>query len=280
MPAQPGVSGDITGNVAARSCATFLPRPMPIYAISIALSSFLSFAIQPAIAKMILPSFGGSSAVWSTCMLFFQAVLLLGYLYAHWLHRRLAPRPQALIHIAMLVVSLSMLPIFPNPAGKTAAIQQPSMRVLALLSASIGLPCFLLSSTSPLVQAWYARTHRSGMPYRLFALSNFASLLALLSYPFLIEPYVPVRMQGNVWSAAYACFAALCAFVAWQSSRAAEGGPVPGPAVETGACGVSWERYLMWLGLAASPSVLLLSVSAHLTKDVAAFPFLWILPLV
>ena len=129
-------------------------------------------------------------------MLFFQLVLLLGYVYAHWLHRTLSPRRQAIAHIVVLAASLAALPILPNPAWKTAAIEQPSLRILALLAVTVGLPYFLLSSTSPLLQAWYARTHKEGLPYRLFALSNFASLLALLSYPLLIEPNLPNRAQG------------------------------------------------------------------------------------
>ena len=170
---------------------------MLLYSLTIFLSAFLLFQVQPIIAKMILPWFGGSSAVWSTCMLFFQVVLLLGYLYAHWLHEKLAPRRQAVAHIAALVVSFAALPILPNPGWKSAGVAHPSLTILALLSLPVGLPYFLLSSTSPLLQAWYARTHREGMPYRLFALSNFASMLALLSYPFLVVPNLPTRVQGG-----------------------------------------------------------------------------------
>ena len=183
---------------------------MLLYSLTIFLSAFLLFQVQPIIAKMILPWFGGSSAVWSTCMLFFQVVLLLGYLYAHWLHEKLAPRKQAMAHIAALVVSFAALPMLPTPGWKSAGVAHPSLTILALLAVTVGLPYFLLSSTSPLLQAWYARTHREGVPYRLFALSNFASMLALLSYPFLVEPNLPARMQGWVWSSAYVCFAVLC----------------------------------------------------------------------
>src|ERR1035438_8632741 len=192
--------------------------PVLLYSLTIFLSAFLLFQVQPIIAKTILPWFGGSSAVWSTCMLFFQVVLLLGYLYAHWLHEKLAPRRQAVAHIAALAVSFAALPILPNPVWKSAGVAHPSLTILALLSLTVGLPYFLLASTSPLLQAWYARTHREGMPYRLFALSNFASMLALLSYPFLVEPNLPTRMQGLIWSAAYVCFAALCGATAWRSS--------------------------------------------------------------
>jgi SAM-dependent methyltransferase len=251
---------------------------LAFYTLTIFLSAFLLFEVQPIIAKMILPWFGGTSAVWSTCMLFFQLVLLFGYLYAHWLNRRFAPRRQAMAHIALLAVSLAALPILPNPAWKTSAVTQPSLRILALLAVTVGLPYFLLASTSPLMQAWYARTHRGGMPYRLFALSNLASMLALLSYPLAIEPNLSSHTQGVGWSAAYVLFAGFCGITAWRASygpNAAkdsaedeDNSPAPG-----------WSARLIWLGLAASASVLLLTVTTHMTQDVAAIPFLWILPL-
>jgi SAM-dependent methyltransferase len=253
---------------------------MLLYSLTIFLSAFLLFQVQPIIAKMILPWFGGSSAVWSTCMLFFQVVLLLGYLYAHWLHEKLAPRKQAMAHIAALVVSFAALPMLPNPGWKSAGVAHPSLTILALLSLTVGLPYFLLSSTSPLLQAWYARTHREGMPYRLFALSNFASMLALLSYPLVVEPNLPARVQGWVWSAAYVCFAVLCGTTAWRSSAQA-GAPQAAACADAPATdgNPAWTLRLLWLGLAAGASVLLLAVTNHLTQDVAAIPFLWILPL-
>ncbi len=257
---------------------------MLLYALAIFLSAFLLFEVQPIIAKMILPWFGGSSAVWSTCMLFFQVVLLAGYLYAHWLHEKLAARRQALVHIALLAVSLAALPILPNPAWKTAEVGHPSLRILALLSLTVGLPYFLLSSTSPLLQAWYARQRRGALPYRLFALSNFASMMALLTYPLLVEPRLPARMQALAWSAAYACFAALCGVTAWRNSKLP--GQAPPVTADDAAdaeavapSAPSWTVRFLWLGLAATASVLLLAVTTHLTQDVAAIPFLWILPL-
>jgi hypothetical protein len=149
-----------------------------LYAATVFLSAFLLFQIQPMIAKIILPWFGGASTVWSTCMVFFQVTLLFGYLYAHWLQARAAPRRQALLHIALLAVSLVALPIVANTAWKPAAGDSPSLRILGLLAVTVGMPYFVLSTTSSLVQAWYARTHHGVVPYRLFALSNFASLLA------------------------------------------------------------------------------------------------------
>ena len=135
---------------------------MLFYALTISLSAFLLFAVQPIIAKSILPWFGGSSAVWSTCMLFFQAVLLLGYIYAHWLNQKLAARRQAVVHSIVLAASLATLPIIPSASWRVASVGNPSMRILELLSVTVGLPYFLLSSTSPLLQAWYSRTHEDG----------------------------------------------------------------------------------------------------------------------
>src|SRR5579864_6565974 len=151
-----------------------------LYAVTVFLSAFLLFQIQPMIAKVILPWFGGVSTVWSTCMLFFQVVLLFGYLYAHWLQSR-SPRRQSTLHTLLLAVSLIALPIAANPAWKPGPTDNPSLRILGLLGMTIGLPYLVLSSTSSLIQAWYARTHHGAIPYRLFALSNTASLLALLT---------------------------------------------------------------------------------------------------
>src|ERR1017187_7418091 len=238
---------------------------MLFYALTISLSAFLLFEVQPVIAKMILPWFGGSSAVWSTCMLFFQLVLLLGYVYAHALNK-LAPRKQAIAHISLLAISLAVLPIIPSPAWKHSAMARPSLTILLLLTATVGLPYFLLSSTSPLLQAWYARTHSEGLPYRLFALSNFSSMLALLSYPFLIEPNLPSRTQACLWSGGFVAFALLCAITVLRSLSASHdpipGGILPLPAAETVADPTlplpapTWTARFLWLGLAAAPSVL------------------------
>ncbi len=253
---------------------------MLFYALTISLSAFLLFAVQPIVAKAILPWFGGSSAVWSMCMLFFQAVLLLGYLYAHWLHQKVAGRRQAMVHCFVLLASLAALPIIPSTAWRTASVGHPSLRILELLGATVGLPYFLLSSTGPLLQARYARTHRDGQPYPLFALSKFASMLALLSYPLLVEPTLSTHAQAWTWSAAYICFAVLCGVTAWRAG--AQSGQEPetrAVMAESAGPAPAWTVRLLWLGLAASASVLLLAVTNHLTQDVAAIPFLWILPL-
>jgi SAM-dependent methyltransferase len=248
-----------------------------LYSLTIFLSAFLLFEVQPVIAKMILPWFGGSSAVWSTCMLFFQVVLLLGYLYAHGLNK-LAPRRQAMVHIGLLAVTLISLPIIPNESWKHAGLDHPSATILMLLGITVGLPYFVLSSTSPLIQAWYARTHVGGVPYRLFALSNFASMLALLTYPFLVEPNLPSRNQAWIWSGAFVCFAAVCAITAWKTSQAKDVA-VHQESAEEPAAAPGFALRAIWLALSASASVLLLAVTTHLTQDVAAIPFLWILPL-
>ena len=252
---------------------------MLLYALTISLSAFLLFEVQPIIAKMILPWFGGSSAVWSTCMLFFQIVLLLGYGYAHWLHSKLAARKQALVHIAVLAISLATLPIIPGEHWKSANVGQPSLTILALLAVTVGLPYFLLSSTSPLLQAWYARSHKGGLPYRLFALSNLASMTALLTYPFLVEPNLPSHMQGILWSGGFVCFALLCGLTAWRSSSLAAVPEFADAPMEEEDPPPSFALRLLWLGLAAAASILLLAVTTHLTQDVAAIPFLWIVPL-
>src|SRR5512144_2275407 len=192
---------------------------MAIYATTIFLSAFLLFQMQPMIAKMILPWFGGSAAVWITCMLFFQAGLLGGYIYAHFLVRYLKPKTQTFLHGILLLSSLAFLPVAPAPGWKPAGNEDPVFHILALLTISVGLPYFLLSSTSPLVQACYTRRHNSALPYRLFALSNLASLLGLLAYPFLIEPNVTLHGQSLYWSGGYMAFGALALVAALYSIK-------------------------------------------------------------
>jgi hypothetical protein len=251
---------------------------MVLYALAIFLSAFLLFQVQPIIAKMMLPWFGGTSAVWTTCMLFFQLVLLAGYGYAHWLNSRRTRAMQAGVHTALLAASLLLLPIVPRASWKPEGGENPSWLLLGLLAATVGLPYFLLSTTSPLLQAWYARSRKGAMPYRLFALSNLASMLALLSYPPVVEPNLSTHAQALVWSAGYCGFAVLSAALAWSGGRwrvtpemtAGEEDPAQPP---------SWGVRLLWMALAACASTLLLAVTNFLTQDVAAIPFLWIVPL-
>src|SRR5688572_26557032 len=256
---------------------------MRLYASTIFLSAFLLFLVQPIIAKQILPWFGGSASVWATCLVFFQTVLLFGYAYADWSTRSLKPRTQAILHIALLGVSLALLPIIPDvrwkPGEDTSA---PAMAILALLGATIGLQYFLLSATSPLVQAWFWRRYHHAVPYRLFALSNFASLLALLAYPVAIEPVLTLVRQSVSWSVAYAVFAVLCAATALATLRHTSAVSATDPAAAAAAdasAPPTWRERALWVALAAMSSCLLLAVTNHLTQNVPSIPFLWVVPL-
>jgi len=251
---------------------------MILYATAIFLGAFLLFLVQPIIAKQILPWFGGSAAVWATCMVFFQMVLLVGYAYADFTTRRLTPKRQAILHVTLLVLSLLVLPITPDVAWKPQGEENPSWRILGLLTLTIGLPYFILSTTSPLLQAWFARRFHI-VPYRLFALSNLASLLALLAYPVAVEPWVTTYIQSIAWSVCYALFVALCAYAAISSARA-ETLAAAAPVAETVAEPPPRPlRQLTWLMLAAMASFLLLAFTNHIGQNVASLPFLWILPL-
>jgi SAM-dependent methyltransferase len=245
------------------------------YAAAIFLSSFLLFLVQPLIARLILPWFGGTAAVWTTCMLFFQTLLLAGYAYAHGLNARLGPRAQAAVHSVLLALALLTLPIAPGEQWKPLGTEEPISHILLVLGTAVGLPYLLLASTSPLLQAWFARARPGVDPYRLFAVSNLASLLALVGYPLLVEPYFGNREQVLWWSWLFAGFALLCAALAWFSSgqkrieeHASENEVSP-----------SRGDYLLWLALSATGSVLLLAVTNHVTQNVAAIPLLWLAPL-
>jgi hypothetical protein len=247
--------------------------------LTIFLGAFLLFLVEPLFGKLILPWFGGSAAVWATCLVFFQSALLLGYLYADVTARRLSPAGQSILHVILLVVSLSFLPIAPHSSWRPPPGSDPSWRILGLLTASIGLPFVLLSATSPLVQTWYARDRPDSDPYHLFSLSNLASLLALLSFPFLIEPRIPSHRQAALWSALFGVFAALCSVVAWLGRRSpADRALWPAASADTSARPTPRDK-LLWLGLSTCGSMLLLSITNHLTENVAPVPLLWVLPL-
>jgi hypothetical protein len=243
------------------------------YAATIFLSSFLLFLVQPVIAKQILPWFGGSAGVWTTCMVFFQSLLLAGYGYAD-LTMRLGARRQALLHVALLAASLLFLPILASSGWKPQGDEEPIGRILLLLLATIGLPYFLLSSTTPLLQAWYWRRWNVAVPYRLFALSNFASLLALLGFPLLFEPAFDLKALGWGWSILYAGFVVLCGIVAFMSGNGSQE-KTHLEAKEK----LTTSVQLLWLALAAMGSVMLLAVTNHITQNIASVPFLWVLPL-
>ncbi|MEO8486311.1 MAG: fused MFS/spermidine synthase [Betaproteobacteria bacterium] len=263
---------------------------MPIFAATIFASAFLLFLVQPVMAKQILPWFGGSATVWTTCLVFFQSALLLGYAYADWMVRRVTPRTAVRAHVVLLVLSVVVLPIVPAAFWKPTGAENPSWLILGMLAATIGLPYFMLATTSPLLQAWFARRFPGRSPYRLFALSNLASMLALLGYPFLLEPWVVTRGQAWGWSIGYVLFVGLCAAAGFASLRA---GPadakrtgdtspaVPAEAENSGAgeAPPTLARQGLWIALAATGSFLLLAVSNHVTQNVAAVPLLWIVPL-
>ena len=260
---------------------------MFLYAATIFASAFLLFLVQPIMAKQILPWFGGAASVWTTCLVFFQATLLAGYAYSDLVVHRLRPRMQVNVHIALLAVSLAVLPIVPGVYWKPTGSENPSSLILALLAATIGLPYFLLSTTSPLLQAWLARSRPGSRPYRLFALSNLASMLALVGYPFLLEPWVPTRTQALGWSTGYVVFALLCAAAGWSSlqpllrTETASGaqGAAPAPDTSSGEAPPTASRQVLWATLAGTASLLLLAVSNHITQNIAAVPLLWIVPL-
>ena len=257
--------------------ATPTPWRSRLFGLTIFLSACLLFEIQPIIAKIILPWFGGGAVVWTTSMLFFQVVLLLGYVYAHLVATRLPGAAQAGLHIALMALTLLFLQIMPDPQWKAVAADRPTVRVLELLAVTIGLPYFVLSSTSPLLQAWYARAKSGALPYRFFAISNLGSLLALICYPLLIEPFFGLRHQAYAWSAMYTLFAVLCAAIALGrrskavNSGLAETGPRRSP--------VAFRDAALWIVLPVCSSALLLSVTNHLCQDVAPVPFLWVVPL-
>ena len=249
------------------------------YALTIFVSAFLLFLLQPIIAKQILPWFGGSAAVWSTCLVFFQLALLAGYFYSDWITRKLSTRKQIVLHLALIACALLLLPIIPDSSWKPLGNEEPALRILLLLGATIGLPYFLLSTTSPLVQAWFAREHPGRSPYRLFALSNLASMIALLGYPFLFEPTLTTRRQAFLWSIGFAVFAALVAWLAWSAWRR-DTDATESADVDTGAnLPPSGREQMIWIALAALGSMLLLGVTNHLTQNISSIPLLWVVPL-
>lgn len=248
---------------------------MPIlYAGTIFLSAFLLFQVQPIIGKIVLPWFGGSAAAWTVCMLFFQLTLLLGYLYSHLSSRYLAPRRQAWLHAGLLLAAALTLPIIPDDGWKPSLGDDPALLLLGLLAATIGLPYFLLSTTGPLVQHWFAQERPGSVPYRLFALSNFASLLGLLSYPLLFEPQFTLKQMSTFWSAGFALFAVFCGALAMNARGRSNAPREPAAAGKP-----AWRDTLLWCALAAVPTVVLMSATSHLTANIAPVPLLWVLPL-
>lgn len=252
------------------------------FGTAIFLSAFLLFQVQPIIGKSVLPSFGGSPAVWTTCMLVFQVLLFSGYAYAHLSTMYLSRRVQVLVHVAILLAAVVLLPGLTAQVWKPTGIEHPIVRIVLFVLASIGLPFFLLSSTGPLLQAWYRNAAGGHALYRFYALSNVGSLLALLSFPFLVEPNLSSKQQAIVWSAGFVGFAAACLYCGWKAATASTDrteADSPGTASEAAPLRPSGRRMATWFALAMIPSVMLLAVTNQVCQDIAAVPFLWILPL-
>jgi hypothetical protein len=253
-------------------------RMTALNALTIFSSAFLLFEVEPLIAKIILPQFGGAATVWLVCLLFFQLVLLLGYLYAHWLTTHLRSVVQRRTHAFLLLASLAALPITPHFWAKAWFGTITEARVLLVLGSAVGLPYFLLSTTTPLLQAWYAQASyaqagNSLRIYRFYALSNAGSLIALLTYPTLIEPFASSSHQATGWSFAYAAFVAICVFVA-LSDRESKVMPQ-----RTRDARPDWQTLGLWAALAACGSALLLAITNHISQNIAPVPLLWIIPL-
>ncbi len=270
-----------------------------VYAGTIFSSAFLLFLVQPIVSKHILPWFGGSAAVWATCLVFFQTLLLLGYAYSDVVSRRLTPKAQVALHALLLIAGAASLPVLASDAWKPAGDEDPGRYILLLLAATVGLPYLMLSTTGPLIQSWAARSGESARVYRLFSLSNLASLVALISYPFLIEPRLPLQGQSSAWSAIYIGFVVLCILsgvlllrsAGRQQDAAANDAAYESPGNTNTSVTALKEKadtaasptaamQLLWVALAAMGSWQLLAVTNHLTQNIAAIPFLWLLPLV
>jgi hypothetical protein len=271
---------------------------MAAYALTIFTGAFLLFQVQPLIGKYILPWFGGGPGVWTTCMLFFQVLLLGGYAYAHFTSRWLKPRTQAIVHLILLAAALALLPITPGDSWKPHGAGNPTLQILTLLTVSLGLPYFVLSSTGPLIQQWFSRARPGVSPYRLYALSNLGSLLALVSYPFFFETHFTRKVQAGLWAWGLVAYVLCCGFCAVRAWRAKVQSPEPGAsnqwsvdndqltgsritdhASRTAPSPPSTFNYFLWLLLPACASVLLLATTNKLCQDVAVIPFLWVVPL-
>jgi hypothetical protein len=266
------------------------------YAAAIFTSAFLLFQVQPLVSKAILPWFGGSPAVWTTCMLFFQSLLFAGYAYAHLSQRWLTQRYQAMAHLALILAAICLLRVVPSKSWQPENVSDPVGPILLMLAATVGLPYFALSSTGPLLQAWFVRSFPGRTPYRLYSLSNVGSLLALVSYPFYFERRFDLGQQAGFWSSGFGIYAILCGITAvslWMLQRRTTesqardptvreidsvGGLVSDKIRETVTAPAAWQR-AAWLLLPAFASVALLATTNHVCADVAVMPLLWIVPL-
>ncbi|HEY1502721.1 MAG TPA: fused MFS/spermidine synthase [Stellaceae bacterium] len=272
------------GETVATTQRSWLVEPLTLlYAATLFASAFLLFWLQPLVAKMLLPRLGGAPAVWNTALMFFQVVLLAGYLYAHLLIRYLAPKAQPWVHATVIFVAFTCLPLGIATAAP-ASDEAPALWLVRTLALSVGLPFFALSASAPLLQAWFARTgHRHAQdPYFLYGASNLGSLVALLGFPVLFEPWLTVAGQSRLWMLIFLGFAALLAGCALWSPRGApaEAAIVPAtPSAASSRAAAPWRERLLWIALAFVPSSLLLGVTSFITTDVASAPLLWIAPL-
>jgi len=259
--------------------------PSTWFYLSAFISAFLLFQIQPMIAKFILPWFGGASLVWTTCMLFFQVILVGGYAYAHMISTKVSFRRQWVIHTCILIIAILFLPTIPHEYFKPSNGDMPTTRILMLLTFVVGVPFFILASTAPLIQKWYSDTFFHRSPYRLYAVSNVGSLLALLSYPFVFEQYLTRSLQASYWAVLFIIFAMAISWIGYRllsrsdltdssSSKTKPAEPVS--ISKRSAPGL--YICLIWMLLAALPSTALLAATNLLTQEVASNPLLWVLP--
>jgi len=249
-----------------------------LYAATLFVSALLLFSIQPMFAKMVLPKLGGAPAVWSVAMVFFQTVLLAGYGYAYVLNRLLSPRWAAMFHLLLLGITAMMLPIAIAPGWGVPPQDGTALWLFGLFAVSIGLPFFTLSASAPLLQSWFASSghKQAGNPYVLYAASNLGSFAALFAYPVIIEPFLTLKTQTAAWSIGFALLAVLLSFVGLLTARAL---PAAVQAEAVGDVSANVFERMRWIALAAVPSGLVIAVTAYLTTDIAAAPFLWVVPL-
>jgi len=251
------------------------------YGTTIFLSAFLLFLVQPLISKYILPWFGGTASVWTIVVLFFETTLLIGYLYAHLISRYLSLSKQAILHLILLFIIIALLPILPKASWAPQADDNPIIQILILLSVAVGLPAIILSATSPLLQNWLTKIRTKDSPYKLYALSNAGSLIALLGFPFFFEPHFPIQMQSKLWSILFIIYVILFIFCSlWflkfrrlqtslsNQQQSAEKNNKP-----------LFKTIILWLALSTCTSVLLLAVTNKISQDIPVVPFLWVVPL-
>ncbi|HEX3675023.1 MAG TPA: fused MFS/spermidine synthase [Rhizomicrobium sp.] len=250
-----------------------------VFGLALFASAFLLFWIEPLFARLLLPRLGGSQGVWNTCLVFFQASLLLGYTYAHVLARYAAPRTQMLAHLVVIAIGAAFLPIALNANWAPPADASPVLPLLAVLASTLGWPFFALSANAPLLQNWFSVSghKRADNPYFLYAASNAGSLAALIAYPFLIEPNITLSHQSKLWAWGYLALA--CAIAAASAFAILGRGDTVRTVARATSAPIAWRTRLTWLAYAALPSSLLLGVTGYVTTDVASFPLLWIAPL-